>query len=81
MNMNEKRIIGAADRMETAARQMEILFNCAYGGTACELVEQLQKINETANALKSLMAIKELIIKGEYSDDRALELVADGLKP
>jgi hypothetical protein len=31
------------------------------------------------SATKSLMAIKELIIKGDYSDERALELIADAL--
>ena len=35
---------------------------------------------ETNCAIKSLMAIKELIIKGEYSDERVLELINEGLQ-
>jgi hypothetical protein len=31
-------------------------------------------------AIKSLMAIKELIIKGEYSDERVVELINEGLQ-
>ena len=35
---------------------------------------------DSNQAIKCLMAIKELIIKGEYSDDRVLELVNEGLQ-
>lgn len=35
---------------------------------------------DTNCAIKSLMAIKELIIKGEYSDERVLELINEGLQ-
>lgn len=35
---------------------------------------------ETNSAIKSLMAIKELIIKGEYSDGRVMELITEGLQ-
>lgn len=35
---------------------------------------------ETNSAIKSLVAIKELIIKGEYSDERVMELVNEGLQ-
>lgn len=55
-----------------------------------EHTEQLRLYNENAQLLangrgndkaaKSLLAIKELITKGEYSDERALRLILDGLQ-
>jgi hypothetical protein len=36
----------AADRIEEAVRQMQILFYAGYGGTAPRLLEELEKANE-----------------------------------
>jgi hypothetical protein len=36
----------AADRIEEAVRQMQILFDAGYGGTAPRLLEELEKSNE-----------------------------------
>ena len=35
----------AADRIEEAVRQMQILFDAGYGGTAPRLLEELEKVN------------------------------------
>ena len=35
----------AADRIEEAVRQMQILFDAGYGGTAPRLLEELEKAN------------------------------------
>jgi hypothetical protein len=37
----------AADRIEEAVRQMQILFDAGYGGTAPRLLEELEKANAT----------------------------------
>ncbi len=89
--MNEESIRRAASRMEDAAtnanrsadrieeytRQMQCLLEDGYGGNGSILVELLT--NNHKAAVTALMAIKELIIKGDYSDERALELIADGI--
>jgi hypothetical protein len=36
----------AADRIEEAVRQMQILFDAGYGGTAPRLLQELEKANE-----------------------------------
>jgi hypothetical protein len=69
----------AADRNEQAAHRIACLLEDGYGGNGLRLIEQLEKLNTTEAALKALMAIKELIIKGDYSDERALELIAEGV--
>jgi hypothetical protein len=38
----------AADRIEEAVRQMQILFDAGYGGTAPRLLEELEKANAPA---------------------------------
>jgi len=35
----------AADRIEEAVRQMQLLFDAGYGGTAPRLLEELEKAN------------------------------------
>lgn len=35
----------AADRIEEAVRQMQMLFDAGYGGTAPRLLEELEKAN------------------------------------
>ena len=37
----------AADRIEEAVRQMQMLFDAGYGGTAPRLLEELEKANAT----------------------------------
>jgi hypothetical protein len=67
----------AADRMEQAAQRLACIFEDGYGGNALRLIELLD--NHNAAMLNALTAIKELIIKGDYSDERALELIAEGV--
>ena len=40
----------AADRIEEAVRQMQVLFDAGYGGTAPRLLEELEKANTTGEA-------------------------------
>ena len=39
----------AADRIEEAVRQMQMLFDAGYGGTASRLLEELEKANMEAD--------------------------------
>ena len=40
----------AADRITEAVRQMQMLFDAGYGGTAPRLLEELEKANSVALA-------------------------------
>jgi len=71
----------AADRIEEAVRQMQILFDAGYGGTAPRLLEELEKANNgfhgrddrreerTVNALVRQFIVQERFNEGEWMDD------------